>query len=370
MTRFALLGVVVTSAAAIGLARLEPAPRSWRMTAPVRYAGINSFYLDPCRRGSTWVDREGGPPVDMPFPDDELFEYASCSPWRDEDGRSQVVGRWSWSGSRADTPDITYGLARVTFPEGHLLDHVETEIVPVSNPCWYQGTRARVLFAAGDGKLYQYDFDEAHAHSDDTARPRPIAWNCDMPHGGAIYLADPQWPDLPEFSRTLLVVLRQTESSRGRPVATTSQVWWLRLTEDGDAIEGAGRLLESNPSVRDANERCPSLGRGPDGRPALAYFRQSGAGQFDLYLAAIEFDTESGHPLAASGPGDRVAEGCHASPPLLSRDGQWITFVQATGSLHGAVRRKSVAREAGPATVAAPPLPYGERPSPEVKVGS
>jgi hypothetical protein len=371
LARLVLVAVVASSAAAIGLARLTPEPRGWRMPAPVRYAGVNAFYLDPCGRGSTWVDREGGPPVDLHLPDDQLFEYASCSPWRDEDGRSQVVGRWSWSGTRTEAPDISYGLARVTFPEGRVLDHVETDFVPVSNPCWYPGTRARILFAAGDGQLYQFDFDAAHAKSDDPARPSAIRWNCEMPHDGGIYMSDPYWPNLAGFSRTLLVVIRPTDGIRNRKASTPSQIWWLRLSEEGDAVEEAGQLLESPSAGKDANERCPSLDRGPDGRPTLAYLRQTGSGRFDLHLSPIEIDAEGGRPRAPSGPGAKVAEDCHANPALFSRDGRWITFVQATNGLHAVIRRRPVDLEAGPAAVAAPSRAAGDdRPSPGTKLGS
>src|SRR4051812_27233774 len=92
LARFVAGAALISSAAAIGLARLAPPPKGWRMLSPGRYANVNTFYLDPCRRGSSWIDREGGAMIELPFRDDELLEYGACSPWRDEEGRFQVVG--------------------------------------------------------------------------------------------------------------------------------------------------------------------------------------------------------------------------------------------------------------------------------------
>lgn len=342
LARLAIGTILVSAAAAIGLARLAPPHEGWRMLGPSRYVNVNSFYLDPCRRGSSWLDREGGAMRDVPFGDEELLEYASSSPWRDELGRTQVIGRWSW-GFKSEATDRAYGLARITFPDGEVLDHIETDVVPVSSPCWYPGTGARVLFAAGDGKLYQCNFepgDDGAAGSDrHVERPRPIAWNCEFPGGEGLYLAEPHWPTDPNFSRILFVSLRTSRRIRGEMESTPAQIWWLRLSEDGDSIEEAGRLFNPPASQPEANERCPTVGRTPDGRPLLAYFRKEGMQRANLYLIDIEFGPGMRHPGPVPGVGTKIADACLPSPPVFSGDGRWITIIQADGGSNRVVRR-------------------------------
>ena len=230
--RPAFVILLTSSTAAIVLGRLAPAESGRRIPAPVRYAGVNTFYLDHGRRGSVWLDREGGPPVELACPDDELLEYASCSPWRDERGRAQVVCRWSQD-VRSEASGIGYGLARLSFPDGEVLDHFQTDVVPVSSPCWHPGTRSRVLFTGGDGILYRYDFDAAEPGGRAEPRLREVRWKCPVPGGEAVYLSEPNWPSDPRFSHLLFVGLRKTGMSWGHLRPPISQIWWIRLGDDG-----------------------------------------------------------------------------------------------------------------------------------------
>ena len=359
LARFAIGTILVSSAAAIGLARLAPPPKGWRMPGPARYANVNTFYVDPCRRGSFWVDREGGPLREVPYRDEELLEYASCSPWRDEQGRAQVVGRWSWS-FRTESPDRAYGLARISFPDGEVLDHIETDVVPVSNPCWYPGTGTKILFAAGDGKLYQCNFEsgkDAVIGTDGRVdQPRPILWNCESSDGEGVYLAEPHLSLDPNFSHLLFVSLRSSRRILGELTSTPAQIWWLRLGEDGGSIEGAGRLIEPPAHGAEANERCPTLGRTPDGRPILAYYRKLGLNRADLYFIDIELDPETRSPRPITGVGTKIADDCLPNPPIFSGDGRWITIIQGDGGRKGVPRR--IRAEAG--TEAAMALPRGD----------
>ena len=123
-------------------------------------------------RTPRWLDAETGTVTTFPIEEGDVLEAASCSPWVDEKGRHQVIGRWS---SRTkDGPmsmSTDFGLARYMFPSGQLLDHVSTDIVPVGAPSWFPGTRANILFAAGDGNLYKYAFEtEAGVRSGEEAR--------------------------------------------------------------------------------------------------------------------------------------------------------------------------------------------------------
>jgi hypothetical protein len=336
IVRLGVGAIIVSSATALVLARVVPAPTGWRMACPVAYTSINSFYLDPCSRGSVWIERDGGATVGRHRKgDDELIEYASFSPWRDESGRCQVVGRWSW-GFRGDSPDNSFGLARMTFPDGEVLDHVETEVVPVSSPCWYPDTRARVLFAAGDGKLYQCAFEPAGAPgtvSDGAEdRPRALTWNCPVPGEDGVYLTEPDWPSDPRLRNIVFVGLRVTPPARtaGRKAGPT-QIWWLRLSDDGASIVEAGRLLEDSADGLDVIERCPIVGRSSAGRTVLAYFRKLPSQSLSLHVVDIEVDPERNCPRTVLGPGAKLADDCLASPPVFSKDGRWLNIVRKTG---------------------------------------
>lgn len=340
--RLVVATVLISTVAAVGLGRLTPAPEGRRMPCPPPYASINAFYLNPYQRGSVWVGLEGGPPLDVALEDDELFEYASCSPWRDEAGRVQVVGRWSW-GFRSDPASSSYGLARMSIPDGRILDHVETDVVPVSSPCWYPGTRARVLFAAGDGKLYQHAFEPAVSDGAGVPRsgthPRPLVWDRTIPDSDGLFLAEPNWPSDPGFSHLVFVGLQERRMARGRPVSAPARIWWLRLSDDGHSIVDAGRLIADSGDGGEAVERCPTFGRSRDGRPVLAYHRKVAGRSSELYLVPLQVDPATRRPRPIAGPGTKVAGDCLPTPPIFSRDGAWVDVIQPIGGLKGTVRR-------------------------------
>jgi hypothetical protein len=342
LIRPAFAAMLVSSTAAIVLARLAPAGTGWRIPSATRYASVNTFYLDHCRRGSFWVDREGGPALDLRAPDDELLEYASCSPWRDERGRTQVVSRWSQN-LRSESSGTAYGLARLSFPDGEVLDHFETDVVPASTPCWYPGTRARVLFAGGDGILYLYDFESTDSGDgpDDAPgrRLRAIPWNCAVPGGDGVYLSEPNWPSDPRFSHLLFVGLRKIGRTKSHLPPAMTQIWWLRLGDDGASIDAAGPLIDLPTGGPDTYDRCATFAVTADGRPMLAYYRRQGQHSTGLYIVPLELDPASRSPRPPSGEATKVADGCLTCPPIFSCDGRWVSIIQGGWGYQGAVRR-------------------------------
>jgi hypothetical protein len=362
LLRLGLLAVLLSSAAALGLARIVPAPKGWRMLRPVAYTSINSFCLDPCSRGSVWIDRDGATIGGSRRGDDELIEYASFSPWCDENGRCQVVSRWSW-GLQGESSEGSYGLARVTYPAGEVLDHVETDVVPVSYPCWYPGTRARVLFAAGDGKLYQCAFEPAEGPdgpADGTeGRPRELVWDCPLPCEDGVYLTDPCWPSDPRMRNILFVGLRCTPGPSRGGVGPT-QIWWLRLSDEGGSIEEAGQLLGGPTDSPAVVERCPVLGRSPAGGSLLAYFRGTKGQPMGLHVVQIEMDPGQDCPRAVAGSDATLAENCLASPPVFSSDRRWLSIVQLAEGGRGLRRIPLGGNAAAPAVAA---LAHATRPN-------
>ena len=185
--RAALAFAVIATAVAVGVARSQPPPRSSKV--PVTESPV---LISLPRRGSplpptVWMEGDPSRTTLLRPPGGMLLEFGIASPWRDEAGRFQVVGRLTGGENRARAGYV--GLARVSFPDGELLDLVATDVLPTSQPCWARGTRPRILFAAADGHLYQHDFDgEGHAipgaerpHGAQFEGPSRLAWHSPAP---------------------------------------------------------------------------------------------------------------------------------------------------------------------------------------------
>jgi hypothetical protein len=340
LIRLFVLTALVASAAAVGLSRLAPPPRPWRMATPVNAISYNHCFLREGGQGSIWLAKDDGRELPFQLPSDERLDYSSQSPWRDDQGRSQVVGRWTRR-SGASEGDSEFGMARVSFPDGEVIDRVPTNVVPLSSPCWYPGTRARVLFAGGDGQLYDYAFESPSLSGSDPSpayeSPRQLRWTCDRPGGDGLFLSDPHWPTDPRLSRVVFVSLRFKTRSSGHSAFNFSEIWWLRLSEDGTAIEEAKRLLDPGPGSAGFEERCPTIGQSPDGTLALAYLRKDRARYWELRKVKISLEGTDRRPVASQGLGQKLADGCQPCAPAFLKDGRHIMVIQAGDTVRGAV---------------------------------
>ena len=81
-------------------------------------------------------------------------------------------------------------MARFTVPEGRLIDRIKLDHVPVGDACWVPGVTPRIIFSAGDGNLYGYEFGESNADGFDEARDcaktHPITWRTTPPGTGLL----------------------------------------------------------------------------------------------------------------------------------------------------------------------------------------
>ena len=268
-TRPALLVGLLASVSAVVFSRLVPAVPPVRIVRAETHILISPFGVDPGVPGTLWLEKDTGRTTVVPLVPGRAVRHASVSPWIDESGRGQIVGRFT--ARPGDSPGELVGLVRASFPEGRVLDLVPTEVVPTSRPCWYPGLRARVLFAGTDGLLYHHDFDPP-ASGDETSRPapRPLQWRCSPPHASNVQLSEPFWTADPRLARIVVVGLRMPGLGIGRNRFYSSRLWWLRISDDGAAIEEAGPLLDL-ASIDDALEfRSPAVGRTQRRRPALA----------------------------------------------------------------------------------------------------
>jgi hypothetical protein len=356
LVRLIVLLAMGTTMIAVGVARLDPPKPTWRAKRPVSHVNVNEYYLGVRDRTPRWLDVDTGRLSAYPLEGDDVLEVANCSPWVDQEGRRQVVGRWS-----SRTPDgpmsvsSDFGLARYVFPGGQLLDQISTEIVPVSPPCWFPGTRARILFASGDGMLYHFAFEpepwlkaQGVSEPGHDSRPRPLTWRCPKPGKGEVYMSDLTWPDDPRMEGRVVVALREQENEpSGTRSFSRSRLWWLKLNHAGTDIIDSGRLVA--PELKgddsdDLDQRSPTVGTLHDGRTVLAYFQQSvGKTGWDLRMASIRFEGE-GHAPTALHKDSRLLSGrCQPTHTSFSTDGRWLNAITGQAPTEGRVARLPIA---------------------------
>jgi len=340
MIRLLVLLALGTTMLAVGLSRLDPPAPGWRTRRVIRDYNINEYFIEATDRTPRWLDSETGRVTGSPLVDGDVLEAASSSPWVDEQGRRHVIGRWSRrtkNGPLSVSED--FGLARYTLPGGEPLDQVSTEIVPVSPPCWFPGTRARVVFTAGDGMLYHYAFEaegrpKAGAGPDGgrDARPIPMAWRCPVPGGGRFFIGDVTWPDDPRMGGCLLVALRhQGPEADGPRGFSPTELWWLKLNHAGTAIVEAGRLIHPDQSVSSGGpceERSPVVSTLPDGIIILGYLSQrTGETGWQLRVGTIAIDPDRRIPSLLGSSTRALADRCQSANPAFSPDGRWLNAI-------------------------------------------
>lgn len=321
---FLLLTVV-----ALVLARFAPSSTPHRALAPAHHVLINH---QPCLsrlapEEMLWLDGDTGQTTRVPLRGERMLQAASLSPWRDEQGRCQVVG--------VRCQGINKGgiiLERASFPDGTILNAVETDVFPSgSRICWFPGTRARVLFLGADKRLYHFAFEadaragQRHAAAKPMDRPEPLAWRRPDPRSEGLWFEDLHWPSDPRFAH--LLVARWEELDRpGRP--GPAGVAWLRLGSGDDFVEEWGRLLDPSSLPPGARVRSPSIGCDEAGGLMLAYF-EGRSGDWKLRLTPLTLGPD-GRPGKVTELGRVVAERCLGTvPAIFSRNGRSATVVVA-----------------------------------------
>lgn len=344
LRRLGLL-VIAATVVAVVLAKLDPPATHWRLRQPAGWVGLRNYCLPDWDQTPTLLEVGTGRVKSIPLPDGDHLDVMSCSPWQGDDGRVQVVGRWARRVS--DGPSVLneeFGLARCTFPDGEVLDRIPLEIMPSGPPCWFPGTQASVLFAAGDGKLYRLDFEPERNRvpAAEARRAVPLEWRCKLPEQGDPYIIDPCWPDDPRMAHCLLVSLRIQPRSQSRARAR-EQLWWLKLNDAGTAIVAAGRLIgpESEKGTRSRNvaeERFPAAAPLPDGRLAVAYLAHRRGTGWRLRMVPIAFDADQDMKPASPDDVKTLARNCLPTPPGFSADGRLLGIMQASEGHNRIVR--------------------------------
>jgi hypothetical protein len=326
LTVRALLGLAI---AAVFLGRSSPsttqrAIQRQRRGGHPRHLAVDSQFFPGTPFSPRILDSATGAVAILAILDGDHLTGLACSPWFDHAGRSHLIGCW-WGGEGDNRRSLAkqFGLARCTFPAGTTLDRMPCDPLPRGRPCWFPDGSDRILFAAGDGRLYHCALpgDAQNGHAE--LHPRPIAWEVLPPGAAAVHVGDPTWPGGPIIGGRLLVELRTLPDRSG--AFRGPHLWWLQLSPDGEAVAAAGRLIAPDAPAPPCEEQSPALCKSADGRSMLAYLeRRPGSHTWDLWLAAITTDAASGAPRVLASAGRRLAEGCVAVPPIFSPDGRWL----------------------------------------------
>ena len=345
LVRLIIVVGVVASTVAVGIARLQPSPAHFRRAVPPHYGGINGVVLTDVPSVPGLLDPRTGRVSPCPLPKGDAFDYGTCSPWQDDSGEFQVVGRWvRFEGEGAEEHCIGMGLARYGLPSGRVLNRCELDVVPASHPCWTPGTAARVIFAGADGVLYRLDFQDGQDGSTDegeTIEPTPIRWRCAPgPHA---FVRDPVWPTEPRLKGRVIVSL-SIDSEPRTDALPSSRLWWLELSQDLSSIVAAGPLAVDGPdgtTLEAEEERFPNLASTPDGSLVLSYLAKPRESANGALRAAYVTMTPSADALPGTAadcprivPGSSRTLTLNHRPELspFSTDGRWIFgLVSAVG---------------------------------------
>jgi hypothetical protein len=254
----------------------EPEPQPERRFCQLsRYVPVNIRRVPITSSDVQIFDIETGCTCSLALAQGERLELTSVSPWRDEQGEVQLVGRWSRLTGGWQAKLTSVGLGRFAFPSGRPLDRVEIDILPTSPPCWYPGTGAKVLFAAGDGRLYSFSFDGLASTKSAKSRlycePIPISWCTKPPGEGPVFLCNPFWPTDQRLRGKLLVSLRLQQRVEGQLRYSSPRLWWLELDAEGAAIVAAGPLIDRDEDGDGTSRQFPLAAAAPDGTLLLAH---------------------------------------------------------------------------------------------------
>jgi hypothetical protein len=293
------------------------------------------------------IDRTTGAIAGLTLPPEPAWSLLSVSPWRDQDGNLQAVGRWV---CRQEGQEAFCGLGLLRLPDMTVRNRVSLDVLPTGKPCWMPGRVGEILFSAGNGELYRCNIgDHSQGKNDDkSARsdgrkereflpPRAVTWEARLPGSGVMYLNDPAWSSEPSVRHLVFVALSELERRDDKPSILPSKIWWLVMNDEGDAIVDAGRLTErtSGASALDPSfERMPTVVVGPTGKICLVYLtRNSTENTWQLRSGTIELDPGTSLPRIERDRDAKRVDGERLAPASLvvSADGESVHAIDASG---------------------------------------
>ena len=340
LIRMTMLLVVGSTILAVSISRLDPPQQVRRYARPSTSVSVSDFLLAGSDREQRWINPETGEFKVIPVQVDGILEAASCSPWVDDSGKRQIVGRWSSRQNQGPKAISTaFGLGRYSFPDGELIDQINCETVPVHAPCWYPGTQARILFSGGDGELHQFAFESLGTSETESAigqpvesEPTTLTWSCPKPGSGKVFIGETTWPTDPRLGGRLIVSMRiQERTGSGHLEFSRSELWWMKLDVAGTRIIDVGPLINhdvSRDEIIDFEERWPVISGLPDGSLALAYAHQADQRQgLSFHLGKVRISERGELVPVRESEMRQLSALSQPTSPSFSADGRWISIL-------------------------------------------
>ncbi len=304
----------------------KPALHEAVAISPPRLKGMEEYRL---------IDRSTGQAEPLPLPEDASWGFVTVSPWRDQEGNLEAVGRWSRLNASGE--QAFCGLGLFSLADTTVVHSIDLDVLPTGKPCWVPGRPGDLIFPAGDGQLHRChltrDSESQPASPDERARSasgasrlaatRAVAWRCAVPGSGSVFISDPVWPCDKQLKKFMFVSLSVQARVDGTRRYEPPAIWWLEMSERGDEILSAGPLTVADQSI----ERMPSVAAGPAGRITLAYLtRPHGETSWRLRLAVLSLDGLTRKPVIAASPApsEELADRLLPIPPTFSSDGQSV----------------------------------------------
>jgi hypothetical protein len=341
VVRVSVVGSLCLFVMAVGIGRLlpkvPPDVTNARRHARSSYLEITNFAVFRDQSRCRFLDPDTGRYVNLGVGRANMLLYGTSTPWQKDGEEVQVAGLWMGRDPETVARGFSeFGIIRCAFPSGRLIDEIPLEIFPIGNICWFPEPPARVLFAGTNGKLYRGTFPgdadlppldpDGESESASGTHVAPLRWGCDPPGGGVIRMSDPFWSTDPRMKDRLLVSLSYRVGSGREARYTPAKLWWLQIDEGATTIQAAGPLVAaSGADELVEEERLPSVSATPNGGLALAYLRRDkNSSHWDLRLAPITLDDDSGQPSVQEVRTVRLAEDVAIAQPAFSTSGEWV----------------------------------------------
>jgi hypothetical protein len=333
---------------AIGIGRLAPPPAHVQTRVSTCCVGFDGYQLPPRDGRPRFLDPQNGKILHVQFPTEDYVDRAVCSPWKNEDGETEVVTRWARRAAQGQ-PYQDYGLARYRFPSGDVVERISMSILPETRVCFDPRKSGRILFAACGGELFSLTLGnpEETVRGGDLldSKPHPLHWRLKIPGASQVVLDDLCWPNLRGFENRIVVSLQILQPNRSKNVYNDAQLWWLELDAGRTQVVAAGRLIAPEAGAPDNTdeERQPNLTTAPDGSLVMAFLaHRSGEKGWRMKLTPVTTDL-NGALQAVRNLVYTIAEGGAPVLPVFSADGRWVYRYTEEDPAREQVERYSVA---------------------------
>ena len=336
--RLAVIAASILGLIAIGLGRVDrenPQRVGGEADVPIR-VGVGVGGRPPYQ--DRFFDPETGRPVPVTLPGRGTLWGSGWAPWRDDHGRTQIVGRWMRESVGMTGENV---LVRLSQPDGAVLDRLPLGGLPnwIGSPCWFSDQTPRILLAGGDGLLYRVDFGSARG-----LRLKQVPWHREGDRPSIVRIDDLSWPRDPRLGHRLLASLWVRPDVASIPNRDEWRLWWLQLDADETEVVAGGPIsVREGSDPPKVDERFAILS--PAAPPRLAWLERDRAGRLGpwrLRIASIGFDARSGAPVVMVGGARTLAEDCAMVAPAFSADGRLLTYMRVIDDLDSPRLRRLV----------------------------